>query len=97
MVAGSIVAGGLGWGWPGLLSLAVVRQSPEAPGAAMGIAATGLFAGAVLGPIAAGGLVEETSFDALWVACGVLSLLAALVVAGARRLILLDVNAAGRA
>ena len=54
IVVAALVAAGLGWSWPGGLNLAVVRRSPEAPAWAVGVMLTGLFAGAVCGPLAVG-------------------------------------------
>jgi hypothetical protein len=49
-VVATPVAFGLGWAWPGLFNLSVVREYPEAPGAATGITQTGTYLGAGLGP-----------------------------------------------
>jgi predicted MFS family arabinose efflux permease len=77
LAAGAIGAISFAWGWPGLLLLAVVRRYPSDPGAAVGIVATGFFAGAVLGPLLAGLIAERTSFELLWWSCATLALLAA--------------------
>lgn len=73
---------GMGWAWPGLLNLSVIRRNPSAPAAATGISQTGIYIGALTGPVGAG-FVAEQSITALWVAVA-----ASLLVAGwlARRL-----------
>lgn len=60
------VAFGLGWAWPGLFNLSVVREYPEAPGAATGITQTGTYLGAGLGPLLVGVVVDRWSFAVAW-------------------------------
>jgi MFS family permease len=81
IAAAALLAGGLGWAWPGGLTLAVVQRSPEAPGWAVGVMMTGLFVGAVTGPLLTGFLAEHDLFEAAWIACAGLALLAAATVA----------------
>ncbi len=84
---GAIVALALGWGWAGLFLFAIVRQSRGEPGAAVGVAAAGFFGGAVLGPLGAGVIADQASFQLLWWLCAGISLLAAAaILAGARSL-----------
>ena len=64
----ALVAGSLGWAWPGGLNLAVVQRSPEAPAWAVGVMMTGLFAGAVAGPLLVGVLADHGHFDGAWLA-----------------------------
>jgi predicted MFS family arabinose efflux permease len=71
------IAFGLGWAWPGLFNLSVVREYPEAPGAATGITQTGTYLGAGLGPLLIGVVVDRWSFAVAWPAS------AALLVGGA--------------
>jgi MFS family permease len=85
IVAGALLAGGLGWSWPGGLTLAVVRRSPDAPAWAVGVMMSGLFAGAVAGPLLVGLLAEHGSFTAAWSVCAALALLAGGVLAATRR------------
>jgi MFS family permease len=77
IAAAALLAGGLGWAWPGGLTLAVVQRSPEAPAWAVGVMMTGLFVGAVVGPLVTGFLAEQDLFTAAWIACATLALLAA--------------------
>jgi MFS family permease len=85
IVAAALLVGTVGWAWPGALTLAVVQRSPDAPAWAVGVMMTGLFAGAVGGPLLVGLLAEHGSFAAAWVACAGFALLAAATVALARR------------
>lgn len=85
MVPGGIAAYCLGWGWPGLFNLAVVRNNPGAPGAATGITQTGTYVGAVLGPLLFGFAVEAWGYRWAWCGSAVTSALAALAVFNARR------------
>lgn len=81
------VAYGAGWGWNGLLNLAVVRQVPYAPAAATGVTQTGVNAGGALGPIAFGVVLAGTSYSRAWEMVSVLALAAALLVVVSRRLL----------
>jgi predicted MFS family arabinose efflux permease len=82
----ALIAGSVGWAWPGALTLAVVQRSPEAPAWAVGVMMSGLFAGAVAGPLLVGLLAENDAFSAAWVMCGGFALLAAVTIALTRRL-----------
>jgi MFS family permease len=85
IAAAALLAGSLGWAWPGALNLAVVQRSPEAPAWAVGVMMTGLFAGAVMGPLLTGFLAEHDLFRAAWIACAGLALLAAGTIATTAR------------
>jgi MFS family permease len=82
---GAVVAIGLGWGWPGVLLFAVVNRHRADPGAAVGVVITGFFAGAVIGPLAAGPLVGDGSYELIWWLCGGLAVLAAASIDAGRR------------
>jgi MFS family permease len=69
----TVLAFGGGWGWGGLILLALARISPTAPGRAMGIVQVGPMSGAVLGPLAFGRLAETVSFGAAWAAMALLA------------------------
>lgn len=79
------LAFGGGWGWGGLILLALTRTSPAAPGRAMGIVQIGPMTGAVLGPIAFGLLAENVSFSAAWSFMAVLALLGIAAILVSRR------------
>jgi MFS family permease len=85
IVIGALLAGSLGWAWPGALTLAVVQRSPQAPAWAVGVMMTGLFAGAVTGPLIVGLLAEHDRFSAAWVVCAGFALLAAATTWATRR------------
>ena len=85
IAAAALVAGSLGWAWPGGLTLAVVQRSPEAPGWAVGVMMTGLFVGAVTGPLLTGLLAEHELFEAAWIVCAALALLAAATIVATLR------------
>lgn len=74
VVAGSVLAIGIGWGWSGLYLLAAVEHSPTAPGRSVGAAVTGSFAGAMLGPLLVALVATASSFEVAWIVCAALSL-----------------------
>jgi predicted MFS family arabinose efflux permease len=80
-VAGTFIAFGLGWGWPGLFNLAVVDLHRDSPGAATGISQSGIYVGAAFGPAAYGLLSSWLGYSAAWAVAGGFSLLAAAGVA----------------
>ena len=76
----------LGWSWPGLMVLALVRMHPDAPGLASSFAIGGLNLGAVVGPAAFGAISDNASSSmalaiaAVWaLAAAALSLLGRLI------------------
>src|SRR5919106_886687 len=85
IAAAALLAGGLGWARPGGLTLAVVQRSPQAPGWAVGVMMTGLFVGAVAGPLLTGFLADHDVFEAAWIACAGLALLAAATIVATLR------------
>ena len=85
LIVGAALAGTLGWGWHGAMTLAVVRRGSHAPAASVGLMMVGNFAGAVAGPLAAGALADRDAFTALWIGCAVCMAAAAVLVAATRR------------
>ena len=76
---------GVGWGFPGLLTYAVVRLRPTAPAAATSVTQTGVYAGNSLGPLCFGLMATHRGFDAAWTAAaGAMAVAACLVLVGAR-------------
>jgi MFS family permease len=69
-----------GWGWPGLMTAAVVGADRETAAATSAVTQAGVFIGAGGGPILLGALVEQWSYPVMWGAVG-LSLAIAAVVA----------------
>ncbi len=90
LVIGTVLAFGVGWGWPGIFTFAIVKTSPGAPAAATGITQTGISGGAALGPFLFGLVLEETSYTAAWLVSGALAFLAAAVIFLGRQLLLRD-------
>ncbi|MGH8934702.1 MAG: MFS transporter [Acidimicrobiia bacterium] len=70
-----------GWGWSGLLTYSVVEANPATPAASTGVAQTGIFVGASLGPPTFGAIAEAVSYRAAWlaVAAGALAALGVLM------------------
>lgn len=62
----TIVAFTAGWGWPGLLQLAVVRHHLDAPADASGIVQAGCLTGALVGPVAFGVVADGNGFGWAW-------------------------------
>ena len=81
IVVAALLAGGLGWSWPGGLTLAVVQRSPDNPAWAVGVMMSGLFAGAVAGPLLVGALADRGAYSEAWGLCAVLALLAGVTLA----------------
>jgi MFS family permease len=90
IVPGTLLAFGAGWGWPGLFNFAVVKTNPNAPAAATGITQTGASGGAALGPLVFGLVVEAASYDAAWLLCGAIALVALLAILAGRAMMLRD-------
>ena len=87
-LVGAAVAFGSGWAWPGLFNLAVVRLNPSAPAAATGITQTGVYIGALTGPIAFGLVVDAWGYGLAWTLAAVSSVGAAVGMGFGRRQIL---------
>jgi cyanate permease len=87
LVAGTVLAFGLGWSWPGLLQFAVVRLYPEAPAAATSIVQVGVYGGGFVGPIAFGFIAAHASFPVAWLAGAAAMLLAGLLMVLGRRML----------
>lgn len=85
---GSFVAFGSGWAWPGLFNLAIVRLNPGAPAAATGITQTGVYVGALAGPVLFGIVVDQGGYPLAWTLAGVLLAAASGIVALGRRRVL---------
>jgi MFS family permease len=93
IVLGTLIAFAAGWGWPGLFNFAIVKSSPGAPAAATGITQTGASAGAAIGPLIFGVVVEASSYPVAWSLCGVLAFLSAIAILLGRSRVLRDRSA----
>lgn len=76
VVAGFI----LGWGWPGLMTYAVVNTNTQAAASSSAVTQAGIFLGAGIGPIALGWVIDSWSFSAAWLVVAILLAAASLVV-----------------
>ncbi|WP_231974277.1 MFS transporter [Pseudonocardia sp. HH130630-07] len=88
LIAGTVLAFGLGWAWPGLLQFAVVRLNPSAPAAATSVVQLGVYAGGFAGPIVFGWLAAHASFTVAWSVNAVVMLGAAGMMLVGRRMLL---------
>jgi predicted MFS family arabinose efflux permease len=75
------------YAWPGLFHLAVVRSNPSAPAAATGVAMTGTFTGAVVGPVLFGVMLGEGDSGLAWIIGAVMLLVGSAIVAVCSRII----------
>jgi MFS family permease len=87
-VLATMLAFGGGWGYQGLVLLAVSRSNPTSPATAMAIVRLGPSTGAMLGPLAAGALVSQGGYEVTWMITAVLAALAALLMFTGRILLL---------
>lgn len=71
-----------GWGWPGLLTFIVARQNVAFAGSATGVMQSGVFAGAVAGPLLFGIAITTMSYTVAWRAGAAAQVLAAVVLGG---------------
>lgn len=86
-VLGAMVMLGAGWGWNGLLVLAIVRAYPDTPGLATGISQVGIRGGGALGPGVFGLVVGTAGYTTGWIAVGAALALAAVLMLLAGRLL----------
>ncbi len=95
LVAGTVLAFGLGWSWPGLLQFAVVRLHPGAPAAATSIVQVGVYGGGFVGPIAFGFLAAHASFPVAWLVAAAAMLCAGILMVIGRRMLIAHRSARG--
>jgi MFS family permease len=79
--AGALLAGAAGWGWTGVLGLAVVQSHPDAPGASTALVQAGGCAGGIAGPLLVGALTEHRGYGAGWLAMAGFAAVAGVVAA----------------
>jgi MFS family permease len=80
LILGILLAFAGGWGWAGLLTFVVVRANPDAAATATGIANTGKYVGAAVGPAVVGYMADRASFAAAWWLAGSVLLASAIIV-----------------
>jgi MFS family permease len=87
LLAATLLAYGLGWGWNGLFDFAVVRQMPDNPASATGVTRTGKYVGGVVGPLTFGLTVEAVGYPPAWIGTGIaMGIAAGIVIVGRGRL-----------
>lgn len=86
ILAVTVLAYAVGWGWPGLFNFTVVRRNPQAPAVATGITQAGVYAGGVVGPLTFGLLVTSSGYPAAWYATSASLLTAAVLMVIGRSL-----------
>lgn len=86
-VVGALAANAFGWGWPGLVHLAVARRFPDSTAAASGVVQTGVALGLLIGPPLTGLVAVRAGWSWAWAAAAASALLgASLILAAQRRL-----------
>ena len=75
---------GIGWAWPGVFNLAVVRARPHEPGRATGVSQTGIYVGTTLGPLVFGPVSESFGYRFTWTTAALLALVGAAGMLAAR-------------
>lgn len=86
-LAATLLGYGLGSGWGGLFSYAIVTRYPASPGRASGITQAGASAGSCLGPLCFGLLATSASIPLAWLATGATLLVAVAAVLLGRRMV----------
>lgn len=84
-VIGLLAANAFGWGWPGLIHLAVARRFPDSTAAASGITQTGVALGLLLGPPLIGLIAVRVGWSWAWAAASAAAMAGAALIALARR------------
>lgn len=84
-VVGLLAANAFGWGWPGLVHLAVARRFPEATAAASGIVQTGVALGLLIGPPLTGLVAVSAGWNWAWLVAAAAALVGATLILVARR------------
>lgn len=84
LVPGAVLGFGAGWGFNGLFNLAVVRAYAHAPGRATGITQVGTYIGGMTGPLFFGLLVDHVGYQAGWLLCAALAVVAVATFAASR-------------
>lgn len=71
IVAGAMLAYGLGWGWLGVYVFTVVRDNRNRAAAASALVHTGTSGGSAFGPFVGGFLATAYGYLPLWLACAI--------------------------
>jgi MFS family permease len=94
-VLATALAFGGGWGYQGLVLLAVSRSNPTSPATAMAIVRLGPSAGAMLGPVVAGALIIQAGYALTWLAIAGLATLAVFLMFTGRLLLMRHIRRRG--
>jgi MFS family permease len=94
-VLATALAFGGGWGYQGLVLLAVSRSNPTSPATAMAIVRLGPSAGAMLGPVVAGALIIQAGYALTWLAIAGLATLAVFLMFTGRVLLMRHIRRRG--
>lgn len=86
-ILAALIGYGIGWGWAGVFSYAVVRTAPGKPGRTTGVTQAGAGAGACVGPLAFGAILTDAGYPAAWIAAGATLLVASGIVVAGRALL----------
>lgn len=84
-LVGLLAANAFGWGWPGLIHLAVARRFPESTAAASGITQTGVSLGLLTGPVLIGVIATSLGWGLAWMTSAAAAFAGASVMLLARR------------
>ncbi|WP_169979573.1 MFS transporter [Microbispora sp. H10836] len=90
IVLGAVLTISISWAWPGLMLFTVVRTNPSSPAAATGVIQMGAYTGNAVGPGLFGVLLTLVAFQVGWLVNAGLLVMAALLMAWARRLRLVE-------
>ena len=93
-VFATMLAFGGGWGYQGLVLLAISRSNPTSPATAMAVVRLGPSTGAMLGPLVAGALITQAGYEVTWLTTAFLATLAFILMFTGRVLLLRHVRAA---
>jgi MFS family permease len=85
MIGGCLLAFGMGWAWPSLVSLLVVKAESQNPGSSSSLVQSAGMLGSGVGPAVIGLVLPLVGLQISWVVVGGLTIVGALVVAVAGR------------
>lgn len=83
LTVGAVVGYAIGWGWPGVFTLTVVRRNPRTPATATGITQTGIYLGGMTGPLVFGVIVTQSGYTNAWLATAASFVVGAVLIARA--------------
>jgi MFS family permease len=91
-VLATVLAFAGGWGYQGLVLLAIARSNPTSPATAMAVVRLGPSTGAMAGPLLVGALVSVGGYDVAWLMTAVFAALAAVLMFTGRVMLLRHVR-----